>query len=352
MKAEKYKIDNISIKPGEVVVVDIYRTDGEPIFDFKPGQYAMLMINDENGRLMEEHPFSIASSPSQKKSLQFGIKMIGRFTRRLAELKQGAEVYVLGPFGNFVFNPEEHKDSVFIAGGVGITPFMSAFRYALYNGLQNKLTLLYSARTIGNALYFEEIKNIEWQNKNFKAYFAITDEEVPTNIARAKKCFIDLKMIWEAVDYDVADKRFFICGPPGFMEAMINCIKSMGVSEDKIFTEKFSMVPSFGQSMKDRWFKFTFRGAVVLFLTILAMIFFNEKEKLAIREELEKQKEYFLEQTIDLSSKQPVPVQPQIQEPAPAIQATQPVTQSQPQQVEQPKPAPTQKVIVPRTTIS
>jgi predicted ferric reductase len=151
MKAEKYKIYNISKNPGEVVVVDVAKSDGGPVFDFQPGQYAMLMIFDRDGKLMEEHPFSIASSPNQKRSLQFGIKMMGRFTGRLAELKKDDEIYILGPFGNFIFDPEKHKDAVFIAGG-GITPFMSNFRYA-FDNLQNKLTLLCSARTIEHPVF-------------------------------------------------------------------------------------------------------------------------------------------------------------------------------------------------------
>ncbi len=347
MRAEKYKIYNISINLGEVIVVDVAKSDGGPVFDFQPGQYAMLMIFDRDGKLMEEHPFSIASSPNQKRSLQFGIKMMGRFTRRLAELKKDDEIYILGPFGNFIFDQEKHKDAVFVAGGVGITPFMSIFRYAFDNNLQNKLTLLYGARTIESALYFQEIKQLEDQNKSFKAYFAITDEDVSADVARAKKCFINLKMIWETVDFNISDKKFFVCGPPPFMTAMMNCLKRMGVSENDIFTEKFSMVPSLEQSFGDKWLKYVFRGASAIFLVVLIMIFLNEREKLAIREELSQQKEAFLGETINLLEQQPVTMQSQ----APAEQPIQPVPQVQ-QPIEQQKPAPTKKIIIPRTTIS
>lgn len=347
MKAEKYKIDNISTNPGEVIVVDVAKSDGGPVFDFQPGQYAMLMIFDRDGKLMEEHPFSIASSPSQKRLLQFGIKMMGRFTRRLAELKKDDEIYILGPFGNFIFDSEKHKGAVFIAGGVGITPFMSTFRYAFDNNLQNKLTLLCSARTIESALYFKEIKQLEEQNKNFKAYFAITDKDVSADILRTKKCFIDLKMIWEAIGYDASDKSFFVCGPPGFMGAMTSCLRGMGVSEDRILTEKFSMVPSLEQSFGDRWFKYVFRGASAIFLVVLVGIFLNEREKLAIREELNQQKEAFLGETVDLLEQQPVAIQPQV----PSEQPIQPAPQVQ-RPIEQQKPAPAKKIIIPRTTIS
>ncbi len=97
---------------------------------------------------------------------------------------------------------------------------------------------------------------------------------------KLKKCFIDLKMIQEAVDGNVSGKEFFVCGPPAFMGAMINCLRGMGVGGDRIFTEKFSMVPSFGQSLEDKWFKYVFRGASAVFLAVLVMIFLNEKEKL------------------------------------------------------------------------
>lgn len=357
MKAEKYLIQNISIKSGDVVLIDIVRADGGQIFDFQAGQYAMLSLREENGKLTEEHPFSIASSPSQKKSLQFGIKIIGRFTQRLANLKAGDEIFVWGPFGNFVFNPENHKDAVFIAGGVGITPFMSAFRYAFDNDLTNKLTLLYSARTINSALFFEEIKQLESGNINFKAQFAITDEDVPASILNAKKCFIDLKMIWAAVDFDISRKDFFVCGPPAFMTAIKNCLKSMGVDDDKIHTEKFSMLLSLRESVEDRGFKFIFRWAAVFFAILVAVVFYDEKKKDEIAAELATDKKAFLEEAATFKTEVPVPAQtqPQTQQLAPV---TQPQTSTPPQQEQQvTTPAPTQqkpskKIITPRTTLS
>jgi hypothetical protein len=154
-------------------------------------------------------------------------------------------------------------------------------------------------------------------------------------------------MIWEAIGYDASDKSFFVCGPPGFMGAMMDCLKGMGVSGDRIFTEKFSMVPSLEQSFRDKWFKYIFRGASAVFLAVLIMIFLNEREKIAIREELSQQKEAFLGETVNLLEQQPVMIQSQ----APTEQPIQPVPQVQ-QPIEQQKPAPTKKIIIPRTTIS
>lgn len=372
MKAHSYIIYDISIKANDVIVLNLIDKKGGLVFDFKPGQYAMLVIRDEKGGLTSEHAFSIASAPTERRYLQFGIKVMGNFTQRLSKMTKGSEVYIYGPYGDFTFDSTRHKDVVYIAGGVGITPFMSVFRYAFDKNLPNKLTLLYSARTIKGALYYDEIRNLEEKNRNFRAFFAVTDEDIAADILRAKKCFIDAKMILESSDNNIGGKDFFVCGPPAFMNAMITCLKGLGVPQEKIRTEKFAMNPSFKDSLRALGFKLVFSGSIVVFLLFLSLVYANEQDKIAtkrVNKDLEHQRQTFKEWINSLEKGATNVTQPTEQQPAttqakPSITNYKlPITESitpTPTPIVKPAPIiqqtptsqPTPIYIPPRTTIS
>lgn len=376
MKAHSYIIDDISIQANDVIVLNLIDKRGGPVFSFKPGQYAMLMIRDEKGKLTSEHAFSIASSPTEQRYLQFGIKILGNFTQRLSKMTKGAEVYVYGPYGDFTFDQGRHNDAVYIAGGVGITPFMSVFRYAFDKNLPNKLTLLYSAKTLKGALYFDEIRLLEEKNRSFRSFFAVTDEDVTADMPRAKKCFIDAKMISESLNNNINGKDFFVCGPPGFMNAMIDCLKGMGVPQNRIRTEKFAMNPSFNDSLTTLGFKAVFGSSVAIFLLCMVFVYATEQDKAAIKRvnsDLEYQRQTFLEwinsldkevtSTAPPTEEQPVTtkivpktqtptttVQP-IPTPIPAPTVVEPTpTPTVIEPTPAPQPAPIR--IIPRTTVS
>lgn len=360
MKAHSYIIDDISIQANDVIALSLIDKKGGPVFSFKPGQYAMLVIRDEKGKLTSEHAFSIASSPTEQRYLQFGIKILGDFTQRLYKMVRGSEVYIYGPYGDFTFDQRRHNDAVYIAGGVGITPFMSVFRYAFDKNLPNKLTLLYSTRTIKGTLFYDEIRSLEEKNRNFRSFFAVTDEDISADIPRAKKCFIDAKMILESLDNSVDGKDFFVCGPPAFMKAMTNCLKGLGVPQNRIRTEKFVMNPSFGDSLKALGFKAMLGSSVAIFLLCLAFVYATEQDKAAIKranKDLEYQRQTFIEWVNNLekgttgissttNKQQPMPAQTtptqtqsKIQTPTQTVQPT-------------PTPKPTPIYIIPRTTVS
>ncbi|MEW5902532.1 MAG: ferric reductase-like transmembrane domain-containing protein, partial [Acidobacteriota bacterium] len=97
---------------------------------FKPGQFCFLRL--EKPGLHWRHPISISSAPHEE-DLEFTIKLKGRFTKAASQLKPGEEVKLEGPFGIFTLE-EERNEIVFIAFGVGITPFTSFIRDAEHSG--------------------------------------------------------------------------------------------------------------------------------------------------------------------------------------------------------------------------
>jgi len=242
MSKYQYLIEssNTSI-PGSLIIT-LKPKNAKDIFNFKPGQYAMLSFYDKAGKFFINHPFSIASAPNQNGILVFGIKILGKFTQNLQKLEIGSQIEVLGPFGNFVFNPKKHQEVVFVAGGVGITPFISAAQYATINNLTNRITLLYSVRTIKDALFYDDIKKLASINSNFKPKLRVTQEIISGDFNYCDNGYITKECIAQNVG-SVVNKDFFICGPGQFMKVMRSNLLALGVPSKKIHQEAFSVTP-------------------------------------------------------------------------------------------------------------
>ena len=279
MSKYKYLIENIDASSRGSLIVTLKPKKTSDIFNFQPGQYAMLSFFDSAGKLFINHPFSIASSPTQNGRLRFGIKVMGKFTQNLNKLQPGEEVEILGPFGNFVFNENKYQEVVFLAGGVGITPFISAVQYATDKGLYNKIDLLYSNRTIKDALFYEDIKRLAQVNPNFKPKLKITQESVNGENSYCENGYITKETITENVG-QVAEKDFFICGPSQFMKAMETNLVELGVSNKKIHQEAFNVTPnlSFKENYKNIFLVYGL--SMALFIFFLSSVYANKLNKL------------------------------------------------------------------------
>jgi len=267
MAKHKYIVKENIMTPGDVMVLTLVpKKIGSTVFNFKPGQYAMLSFENTSGKLFPDHPFSIASAPTQKNYIRFGIKIFGNFTKTLSQLKPGDEINVSGPFGKFVFKEKKHKEIVHLTGGIGITPFVSAARYATDKGLPNRMTMLYSARTIEGATFYNELRDLDSKNPNFKAIFAITQEEISESVPYLEKGFIDNNMILKHVG-PVKGKTFMLCGPPRFMQAMEENLKALGVPKKQILQEAFSTTPNlpFRENFKNLFLVYGLAGFLLVF---------------------------------------------------------------------------------------
>lgn len=229
-----YKISNTE-KIGDVVVLNITPKEGS-VFDFKPGQFVMIGIYDKDGNIWQRRPFSICSSPLNKKYLQLAIKVYGEFTQKIATLKKDDEVEISIPSGFFVFNENRMKETVFLAGGIGITPFISAIRYVSEKNLPNKIILLYSNKMKKDIIFFEELKSISQKHKNIQVFFILTNE-TPEHM-KYESGRIDENMLKKYCS-PFTEKYFSLCGPPMFMEAIITQLKKNEVQTDHIDTERF-----------------------------------------------------------------------------------------------------------------
>jgi len=178
---------------------------------FQAGQYISLSVEVDN--VKTGRAYSISSSPSQTGYYDITVRRVenGRVSNYLLDtIKVGDFLESSGPQGHFHYNPILHHDElVCLAGGSGITPFMSMIREITDRGLQRKINLFYGSQSIDDMIFHEELSQMSDQFANIN-YIPVVEN--PSSDYRGKTGFITAEVIKESLD-DIKGKSYFICGP-------------------------------------------------------------------------------------------------------------------------------------------
>lgn len=204
-------------------------------FDFLAGQYVKVTVDhkhpDERGT---SRFFTIASSPTES-YLMITTRIIqSSFKKTLIEQKIGSEVQMRGPHGAFVLDESDTSPRIFLAGGVGVTPFRSMIVYAENKNLSIPMTLLASFSTKDEFIFYDELNSLSGNLR--KIIFTITkpgDYDWNGETGR-----IDEEKIKKHA-LDIYNSQFFIAGPAPYVEAMEKLVNSLGVSKENIKIENF-----------------------------------------------------------------------------------------------------------------
>jgi predicted ferric reductase len=216
------------------------RPVGHKGFKFMPGQFAW--ITAWSSPFAEaEHPFSFSSSAEQPGHLTFTIKELGNFTRRIKNLQPGQELYVDGPFGHFSIDRHTHAEQfVFIAGGVGITPFMSMLRSMADRGDTRPVTLLYANKDWDSIIFREELGLLEGA---LHLNLVHVLEKPPTDW-NGEAGFVTRAVLERHLPK--TNKRntveIFICGPQPMINAVEKALTQLGVPFGDFHSERFDLV--------------------------------------------------------------------------------------------------------------
>lgn len=224
-----YKVTAVSHEEGGVVGIAMEPMD-KPL-SYKPGQFIFMRFlwSNKEGISKEAHPFSIASSPNEDK-LRVYIKSLGDYTESLKNLTVGTVAEIEGAFGKFTFTRFGTAPQIWIAGGIGVTPFLSMARS--YNAQSPKVDLVYSVvhRTeLLDQRAIAEYLPQHYPSFRYKPYVA-SEEDGFLTAAKIKEMCGGLE-----------GKEIFICGPPPMMKALRSQLKALGVPNRKIHSEEFSM---------------------------------------------------------------------------------------------------------------
>lgn len=211
-------------------------SETEKINDFKAGQFVILHLLDEEGKESYKNPYSISCAPNSEGEICLGIKICGAFTSASSKLEKGDGVHLSGPFGAFIFDPEKHKSAVIFSGGIGITPFLSMALFAAQENLSNKIHLFYANRSESDIAYYLELKELAKENPNFSISFVV--DEGPVEKDDITVGSINWDLVKSAVDVN-ENTYYFLCGPKGFMDYVIDFLNKNGVDKEHIKKEIF-----------------------------------------------------------------------------------------------------------------
>jgi predicted ferric reductase len=191
---------------------------------FVPGQFAMVYLEGKDG--WHRHPFTIASAP-QEGIIRVTVKALGDYTSSLHELLEpGMPAVIGGPHGRFSHTRGTDRQ-VWVAGGVGVAPFLSWLR-ALDGHLPQRVDFFYTSD--GEAPFAEEIRAIAARHGTLHAH--LIDTSVDGRLTTAQ-------LLASTGDAEPSALSVFMCGPQGMLRTFQTELRASGVPSRRIHREYF-----------------------------------------------------------------------------------------------------------------
>jgi predicted ferric reductase len=219
-----YVVQGVKKLNGTVAEVTLRARDSGLVH--RAGQFLYVHF-DSDKTLQEPHPFTISSAPHEK-DLRLSIKSSGDWTQHMHEhLQPGANALVEGPHGEFNYKTGSQKQ-IWIAGGIGITPFMSWMRDFEANPHGREIDFFYTTTVPEEALFLDEVERAG-KHAGFRPHVS--------HSARDGRLSADRVV---AASGDPAGKDIYMCGPPPLVEAFRSAFISKGISPARIHYEEFN----------------------------------------------------------------------------------------------------------------
>ncbi len=202
-------------------------------FPRKSGQFAFFKFLNGDAR-GEEHPFTL-SSPADSDEISITVKALGDFTKKLVKVRVGDKAAVDGPYGLFtVARVPEEKPLTFLAGGIGITPFLSILRELVKKRSQRKLNLVWNVRSSVDVFARQELESFKKNLPNFTWKALISrDSQSGDEKGKLNAEYLNANPIENS-------SSVFLCGPSEQMRNLIEELNKRGVANKAIHFEMFS----------------------------------------------------------------------------------------------------------------
>ena len=194
---------------------------------WRPGQFAFLTILDGDVP-REAHPFSITSAPDDPR-LRFVVKALGDYTTRLLHVQPGATALVEGPYGEFRFTSVDSLRQVWIAGGVGVTPFLGWAR--TLDDPRYAIDLYYCTERADDAFVQDQLFELADSNPRLRV--------IPIRKASLGHIGVD---DLQGVSGDLTKQDIFVCGPLVMVNSLRRQLVQRGVPSGRIHSEDFAVL--------------------------------------------------------------------------------------------------------------
>lgn len=210
---------------------------------FQAGQYLEFTLAQKNlDSRGNRRYFTIASSPTEE-NLMIGVKFYPKpssFKKTLGELGRDGEIVASQLAGEFTLPKNPGQKLVFIAGGIGITPFRSMLKYLLDSKEKRDITLFYSNK-IATEIAYKDIFDQAEAELGTKTIYTLTDSSQPPQGWLGKVGYVDAKMIAQEVP-DYKNRLFYLSGPHSMVTAFEKTLTEMSVKRNQI---KIDFFPGF-----------------------------------------------------------------------------------------------------------
>ena len=213
-------------------VIEVTLRPADKAIKFEAGQFIFISFLTD-GVSPEWHPFTV-SSPPNSDSLSIDVKSLGGYTETITRILPdmvGMTALIEGAYGRFSFRNFRNMKQVWIAGGIGITPFLSMAQ-SLGNGAYD-IDLYYTVRSEAELIDLDKLVNIQSDQpgKTFRVIPFVSEKY---------NRYLTADLV-AATTSEITMRDFLICGPPTMMKAMRSQLLQLGVSKYKIHTEEFSI---------------------------------------------------------------------------------------------------------------
>jgi predicted ferric reductase len=237
LRRNAYRVVSVTSETPRVWTLKLEPLNSQPL-QYAPGQFLFLRPLG-NSVPCEEHPFSIASSPSPDGRIRLTIKQSGDFTSTVGQIKPGELVAIHGPFGRFSHVFHSIGDTlVFVAAGVGITPLMSMVRYMHNQKDPRQVLLVYANRHAADIVFRKELEQME--SSGFPALKTAHILSRPGSDWVGPTPRLDMASL-DSLCGGLSGRSFFICCPPAMARSLIRGLLNAGVGPERIHADYFEL---------------------------------------------------------------------------------------------------------------
>jgi len=222
----------------------LVRPDG-PLPPFQAGQYIALVVEVDGVRT--SRPYSISSPPNQTGYYEVTVQRMegGLVSNTLLDrVKRGSRLESSGPAGEFVHNPVFHaRRMVMVAGGCGVTPFMSMVREILECGLDREVHLFLGNRDLAHAIGHEAFSDLDARFENF--HYVPVIETPPAGYA-GRTGLITGQLIRQTLGR-LEDRTFYVCGPQAMYDFCLPELERLGIPRRRLRREMYGLPARIGE---------------------------------------------------------------------------------------------------------
>lgn len=238
---QSYQVELLEVRPVALNTMEFVfsRPQG---FSFVAGQAVDLIIGDvtETLRMQDvRHCFSLLSAPHEQ-VLRIATRVRdSAYKQALLTMPLGSLLHIEPPFGNLALDDDQQRAVVMLAGGIGITPFMSMIQQACQQDSQQQMLLFYSNRSVKDAAYLDQLQQLEQQMPNFKLVATMTSMAATDHVWGGETGYFTARQIQQYCK-DLSRPLYYVSGPPRLVESVYDLLEEAGVDDDDIRVESFT----------------------------------------------------------------------------------------------------------------